>query len=325
MARAERTVVPRAMLKYLSCRTSTDAVRDLVRVFDVTWRGILNYKHNKDFATKPPKDFAEALWRIIAVGFSRVEPDSLEEALLVLHGLPDFAANFSAVTLVHATLLSRLFETVTVTRAQWNYALRPATLTELATMLAHPALPADDESLFRIPTPIRLDGPNPTATSVLKECVAGKVKEGYIHLLGDYFHSCGSSTTPYEALETLACIRSTRFSEGLQAMFRDCNNPALLEEVLLLPLFSAPVAVVTPPSPNPPSEQPLRYLHWLDLPSARRTVEETIYTFRPPPSASPALGERWSTTGLMLQDSADAGPGSSISPTDLDALLSFAP
>ncbi|KAJ7173332.1 hypothetical protein C8R46DRAFT_946043 [Mycena filopes] len=357
-ARAQTTVLPHGMLKYLSCRTSMEAVLKVMYAAGVkgVWQGILNHKHSSDFTTKPSRDFGEALWRVTALRGTPVAREHLEEALLILRGLPDSAAKPSALALVHARLL------VTLTVAMEQQAT--PTLTELATMLAHPALPADDESRFPVPTPIRLDGSDPTAVPLLRECVDGKVKEAYIRLLGDFFHSCGLSTAPHEALETLVCIRSLkyfgfqrhglgvhpahqlRFAEGLQAMFANCKNIALLGEAMSLPLFPPPQArfrnnnpallrveetvslpmfplpfTVTPPSPpssdnsSDNSEQPLRYLHWLDILSARRTVKDVLAAFRIPSSSSPALGERWSNIMCWLEESADAGSSGDSSPS----------
>ncbi|KAJ7156413.1 hypothetical protein C8R46DRAFT_1226636 [Mycena filopes] len=297
----ESTVVPTAMLKYLGCRTSEDAMRRVVDAFgfDELWQGILNW--NEDFrptGTTLLNEFTEALWRVATAYGALLGEKQLKKALLVLRDLSNSAAKPSAVAVVHVWLLEGLLS------EQWRRPQGTFKLTELVTMSsAHPGLPAEEESLFPVPTPLRLDAPDPTpAKSLLEECVIDKIKEAYIRLLGDFFHSCASSTASHEALKTLVCIRSleylgsghphrvhpthqTRFSGGLQAMFHDCNDPALLEETLLLTLFDANITVLAPGSP---SEQRLvhrpRYLHWLNDPSARRTVEETIFEFRPPPN-----------------------------------------
>ncbi|KAJ7018717.1 hypothetical protein C8F04DRAFT_1404766 [Mycena alexandri] len=194
--RTESTLAPHAMLKYLSRRKSTDAVRRLVSELGMnkTWRGILNHTRSDHFMANLPPEVLEALWRLCALPAMRtIGGEILDEAISVIQYLPDSPTKISVNILLHARLLLEWLHPM----ARWRGEIP---LRELYTRLSHSALPTDGESLF--PVPPRPEGDSEVDNTSLehahrvKECLSGKIKEAYIRLLGDFFRGCGSTIVP---------------------------------------------------------------------------------------------------------------------------------
>ncbi|KAJ7145553.1 hypothetical protein C8R44DRAFT_972628 [Mycena epipterygia] len=230
-----------------------------------------------------PEDVFTALWRLAAFrGYSEWDPPPIYfEAML--DALSNTESSFaylcnSIVLLIKQRIFIKTLDHFAESKGDFlpsfNYRLLP------------------QETAIQIPDELRVTRKDYT------QCMINRTVEATIHLLAEFLEHCSSDLLPYKAVQTVQKINHNsprgpihythqiRLANSIHRVFEAMVSTDLLNAIIGFDLFALYAKERTTEKQVPMMEI-IRFIPWLDNPSARNKIKDTFATYEKALTSSP--------------------------------------